>query len=61
MRAELIGQNGKARALNVGEKQGWSTRLDDAVGDLANLEPGIDARADDVKLAGLAQCIDELR
>ena len=60
-RAELIGQNRKFRALDVGEEQGRAARLDDAIGDLADLEPRIDARADDVKLAGLAQRVDELR
>ena len=45
--------------MTFGEEQGRAAGLDDAVGDLANLQPRIDAGRDDVQLAGFTQRVDE--
>ena len=59
LRTELIGQHRKLRAFDVGEEQRRTAGLDDAIGDLGNLEARIDLRGDLVEFAGFAQRIDE--
>src|SRR5260370_29861600 len=49
--AEYVDRQGKGRAPNVLEQQGWTVCLTDAIGDLRNLQDWIDFRLDADELA----------
>ena len=58
--AELVGEHGVVGARDVGEEQRRAAGFDDPIGDLADLEVGIDARADLGEFARAPQRRDEL-